>query len=97
MCAVSNSPGIRRRPSPTLGSTSFRFEEAQTVFLDEEAILIADPAHSEDEARFLLLGYSHRARCLIVSHCYRQSESVIRLISARHATSKEEKDYWSKR
>ena len=70
------------------------FEEAQSVFLDESARLIDDPDHSEDEDRFLLLGYSFQARCLIVSHCYRESDSVIRLISARRATAKEEGEYW---
>ena len=63
------------------------FEEAQTTFQDESARLIDDPDHSEDEERFVLLGYSFQARCLIVSHCYRQSDSVIRLISARRATA----------
>jgi uncharacterized DUF497 family protein len=56
--------------------------------------LIDDPDHSEEEDRFLLLGYSFQARCLIVSHCYRQSDSVIRLISARPATAQEEEVYW---
>jgi len=70
------------------------FEEAQTVFLDESARLIDDPDHSGDEERFVLLGYSFQARCLIVSHCYRESNSVIRLISARRATAQEERVYW---
>jgi uncharacterized protein len=70
------------------------FEEAETVFVDENARLIDDPDHSGDEDRFLLLGYSVRARCLIVSHCYRESASVIRLISARSATEQEEEMYW---
>lgn len=70
------------------------FEEAQSVFLDESARLIDDPDHGEDEDRFLLLGYSFRARCLTFSHCYRQSGSVIRLISARRATSREQEVYW---
>jgi len=70
------------------------FEEAQTVFLDENARLIDDPDHLEDEERFVLLGYSARARCLIVSHCYRESGAAIRLISARRATAREEEMYW---
>lgn len=57
-------------------------------------VLIDDPDHSEDEERFLLLGYSFQARCLIVSHCYHDSDIVIRLISARRATVQEEKVYW---
>ncbi len=63
-------------------------------FRDERARLIDDPDHSEEEARFLLLGYSFAARCPIVSHCYRQSGSVIRLISARPAAALEEEMYW---
>jgi uncharacterized DUF497 family protein len=70
------------------------FEEAQTVFLDEGARLIDDPDHSEQEERFVLMGYSFQARCLIVSHCYRKSESVIRRISARRAKAHEEAVYW---
>jgi hypothetical protein len=70
------------------------FEEAETVFLDESARLIDDPDHSGEEERFVLLGYSFQARCLIVSHCYRESDSAIRLISARRATAQEEEVYW---
>ena len=73
------------------------FEEAQTAFLDDSARLIDDPDHSDEEERFLLLGYSYRARCLIVSHCYRQSNAVIRMISARCATRHEEEEYWELR
>ncbi len=70
------------------------FPEAQTAFLDEHARLLDDPDHSDDEERFVLLGYSFEARCLIVSHCYRQDDTMIRLISARRATPTEEADYW---
>ncbi len=85
----------RRKARANLAKHGVSFEEAQTVFLDESARLIDDPDHSEDEDRFLLLGLSFQARCLIVSHCYRQSDSVIRLISARRATVQEEELYWS--
>ena len=71
------------------------FEEAQTVFYDEHALLIDDPDHSEEEERFILLGFSRRANLLVVCHCYRQSESVIRIISARKATKAEGKSYQS--
>ena len=71
------------------------FEEAQSVFLDDNARLISDPDHSIDEERFVLLGYSSLTRCLIVNHCYRQSGVVVRLISARRATQAEETVYWS--
>ena len=69
------------------------FEEAQTTFYDENALLIDDPDHSAEEERFILLGFSLRANLLVVCHCYRQSESVIRIISARKATANEERAY----
>ncbi len=84
----------RRKARSNLAKHGVPFEEAQSVFLDESARLIDDPDHSEEETRFLLLGYSLQARCLIVSHCYRQSDSVIRLISARPATTHEAEMYW---
>ena len=69
------------------------FEEASTVFFDERAILFDDPEHSIDEDRFLLLGMSETAKVCIVCHCYRESDTVIRIISARQATRKEEQRY----
>ena len=69
------------------------FEEAQTVFFDENAIEFFDPDHSQSEDRFLLLGLSSSLRTLVVSHCYRKRESLIRIISARKATKKEQKVY----
>ena len=69
------------------------FEEASTVFFDDRAILFDDPEHSIDEERFLLLGMSETAKVCIVCHCYRESDTVIRIISARQATRKEEERY----
>ena len=69
------------------------FDEAQTVFLDEEALLIGDPDHSDDEDRFVLLGLSARLRTLVVCHCYRGVDQVIRIISARKATKAETLQY----
>ena len=68
------------------------FEEAQSVFYDENARLIADEEHSAEEDRFVLLGLSRRLRVLIVCHCYRRNE-VIRIISARQATATESAEY----
>ena len=65
------------------------FEEAQTVFYDERALVIDDPEHSRDEERFIILGMSYKANLLVVCHCCRSSESVIRIISARKATKTE--------
>jgi uncharacterized DUF497 family protein len=73
------------------------FEEAQTVFLDEHAIRFFDPDHSADEDRFLMLGVSFRLRVLVVCHCLRVDESVIRIISARKADKREESEYWKAR
>lgn len=71
------------------------FEEAQTVFLDENAIRYFDPDHSDDEDRFIMLGMSFTLRVLIVCHCYREDDSVIRIISARKADKREQLAYWS--
>ena len=68
------------------------FEEAVTVFSDDQAILIADPEHSEAEDRFALLGLSADLRALVVCHCYR-FEEVIRIISARRASRREREQY----
>ena len=73
------------------------FEEAQTVFLDENAVRFFDPDHSANEDRFLMLGISFRLRVLVVCHCLRVSDSVIRIISARKADKGEEADYWNAR
>ena len=54
---------------------------------------ISDPEHSEDEERFIILGFSLQANLLVVCHCYRASESVIRIISARKATKNETRQY----
>ena len=84
----------RRKARSNLAKHGVTFEEAQTIFLDDSARLIDDPDHSGEEERFVLIGLSFRARCLIVSHCYRETASVIRLISARRATAQEEQAYW---
>ena len=69
------------------------FEEASTVFFDDRAILFDDPEHYIDEDRFLLLGMSETAKVCIVCHCYRENDTVIRIISARQATRKEKQRY----
>lgn len=70
------------------------FDEAKTVFYDENAIRYYDPDHSDDEDRFLMVGVSQKLRILIVCHCFREDDSVIRIISARKATKGEEDNYW---
>lgn len=69
------------------------FVEAATVFYDNNAILFDDPDHSLTEDRFLILGVSEKLHVCIVSHCYRESDQTIRIISARKATRREENIY----
>ena len=72
------------------------FEEAQTIFVDENALLIHDTDHSDEEDRFVLLGMSAKVKILAVCHCYREDDEVIRIISARKATRNEQKTYWER-
>jgi len=69
------------------------FEEAKTVFYDDYARLIADPDHSQQEERFLLLGLSEQLRLLLVCHCYREAGGQLRIISARKANKAEQQQY----
>ena len=69
------------------------FKEAATVFLDPNAELLDDDEHSQYEERFNVIGYSENLRLLMVCHCYRDSDTVIRIISARKATRSEGKLY----
>lgn len=73
------------------------FEEASTVFYDPHALLIDDETHSQEEQRFILLGISAKSRVLTVCHCFREAYDLVRIISARKATKREEADYWRKR
>ena len=85
-----------RKDSANHRKHSVGFEEAKTVFYDELARLIPDPDHSEGEERFVLLGYSYQIRLLLVCHCYKEDEHVIRIISARKADKAERKQYEGK-
>ena len=69
------------------------FEVAKEVFYDEFAILFDDPDHSDDEDRFLIIGTIRTEKICIVSHCYRDGENRVRIISAREATKNEKKIY----
>lgn len=69
------------------------FEEAITVFKDDKAVLLYDENHSETEDRFNIIGVSQLSKLLIVCHCYRESDTVIRIISARKPTKEETKYY----
>ena len=69
------------------------FEEASTVFYDDRAILFDDPEHSYEEERFLIIGTTVSSKICIVSHCYREDDEIIRIISARKATKSEQDVY----
>ena len=69
------------------------FEEAMTVFKDVKAILLYDESHSETEDRFNIIGMSQLSKLLIVCHCYRESDTIIRIISARKSTKAEAEYY----
>lgn len=69
------------------------FEEGRSAFLDENARVIPDPEHSDNEDRFVLLGLSISLRVLVVCHCYRQGDDAIRIISARKADRDEINQY----
>ena len=69
------------------------FEEAKTVFYDDNARVIADPEHSAAEDRFVILGISASLKLLVVCHCFREPAGTIRIISARKATKNESKYY----
>lgn len=83
----------RRKSRSNIEKHGVSFDEAQTAFSDEHALLIDDPDHSSNEDRFILLGMSAGLRVLVVCHCYRKSDEVVRIISARKATRAERKQY----
>ncbi len=87
----------KRKERSNIKSHGVSFEEARTTFYDEHALLFHDPDHSEDEKRFILLGVSYKLNTLIVCHCYREEETVIRIISARKADKDETTEYWKYR
>jgi uncharacterized DUF497 family protein len=91
-------PHLRFEWDPAKAESNLRkhavsFDEAASAFSDEHALVIDDPDHSEHEDRFVLLGLSAKLRLLVVVHCYREQDEVIRLISARKATSQESQYY----
>ncbi|MFZ2630467.1 MAG: BrnT family toxin [Desulfosalsimonadaceae bacterium] len=84
----------KRKEKTNIKKHGVSFEEAQAVFYDENAIQFFDPDHSDDEDRFILLGISFKLRILVVCHCFREDEGIIRIISARKADDDEENEYW---
>ena len=82
-----------RKDSANQRKHGISFEEAQSVFFDENAVQFYDEHHSEQEDRFIMLGLSIHSRILVVCHCERESGNVIRIISARKATRSERQYY----
>jgi uncharacterized DUF497 family protein len=94
------SIGIKFEWDPRKAASNFTkhgvsFEEATTVFRDTLAMTISDSVHSAGEDRFVTMGQSLCSRLLVVIHCDRGD--IIRIISAREATSRERKSYEEKR
>ena len=83
----------RRKETANRKKHGVSFAEAKTAFFDENARVIADPDHSDEEDRFILLGLSSQLRLLVVCHCYREDHETIRIISARKASRSERREY----
>lgn len=73
-----------------------RFSEAVTVWLDDSALEIPDPDHSENEERWIRLGISQNANVLVVVYCEKIEGEVVRIISARAANKTESKRYYER-
>ena len=82
-----------RKASENRRKHGVSFEEAKSAFFDENARVIPDPEHSDDESRFILLGLSVRLRLLVVVHCYVRADDVVRIVSARKADPSERDQY----
>jgi uncharacterized DUF497 family protein len=83
----------RRKEAANRKKHGVSFAEAKTAFFEENARVIADPDHSEEEDRFILLGLSSQLRLIVVCHCYRVDQGTIRIISARKANRSERREY----
>lgn len=81
-----------RKNQENIRKHGITFQDAETVFSDEHALLIGDSEHSEVEDRFILLGLSADLHTMVVCHCYRRG-ALIRIISARKATRREREQY----
>jgi uncharacterized protein len=80
-----------RKARTNLRKHGVSFTEAGTIFGDDLAITVSDPDHSDNEDRYITIGWSARRRLLIVSHTDRGDR--IRIISARELTKAEQKEY----
>lgn len=82
-----------KKAASNLEKHGISFDEAKTAFWDPNARVIHDPDHSTNEDRFILLGMSQNMNILIVCHCYKETDEVIRIISARRASKGETNTY----
>jgi uncharacterized DUF497 family protein len=82
-----------KKAESNLAKHGVSFEEARTVFYDERALVIPDPDHSATEERFVIMGLGAFGRVLVVVHCLRSNNNVVRIISARRAGAKEKQPY----
>ena len=92
MWMSSGFPGTQRKARSNERKHGVSFEEAQSVFSDENGLLLDDAEHSDDEPRFLLMGLSSFLRILVVSHTL-PDEYTIRIINARETTRTEKRQY----
>jgi len=87
----------KRKETANVKKHGVSFVEARTAFYDEGAIQFFDPDYSGQEDRFILLGLSIKPQVLVVCHCFRESETIVRIVSARKADKGEEQVYWERR
>ncbi|MEX2468519.1 MAG: BrnT family toxin [Pseudohongiellaceae bacterium] len=87
----------KKKEKANIKKHGISFEDARTTFYDEYALQFYDPDHSDDEDRFILLGTNHKLNTLVVCHCFRETELLVRIVSARKADKDEFTDYWSLR
>ena len=80
-----------KKAKSNMAKHAVSFAEATTVFGDPLSLTIPDPAHSQAEDRFIIIGSSHRRKLLVVVHTERGDN--IRIISARPASRRERKSY----
>ena len=86
----------KRKETTNVQKHGVSFEDVRTAFFDEGAIPFYHPDHSDQEDRFILLGLSLKPQVLVVCHCFRESETVVRIISARKADKDEARAYWER-
>ena len=85
--------GIITKTKSIRKNIKYLLRKLKQYFMTQKPLVIDDPEHSEQKDRFIILGLSKKANLLVVCHCYRKSDSIIRIISARKATTTETKYY----